>query len=155
MHQPSLKRVLANTAAVGLFWVSACDTAAVGVEACRQVEYARCSAASHCPSTFHITSPAACRRFYRDHCLHGLAVSTDPGSPAVNLCTRQINLLGACAAPDSESAQLSSCKDVHSLDSKVSTVCALLQEPENIKGCEFLNPSPPAQVLDAGQDAGI
>lgn len=155
MHRPSLKRALATLAAVGLFGVSACDTAAVGVDACRQVEYARCSAASHCPATFHIPSPAACRRFYRDHCLHGLAVGADPGAPEVNKCTEKIGRLGDCAR-HSESALLSDCSGVKSLDSKITRVCALLQEPENIKdGCEFLNPNPPAPSLDAGQDSGI
>ena len=92
----------------GLLGQSACDTSAVGVESCREIEYARCDAAFDCPTTFKISSPAACRRFYRDHCLHGLDIAVDPGATKVNQCVNAINTLWVCAR-GSESASLQDC----------------------------------------------
>src|SRR5512142_368585 len=74
-----------------------CATEAAGVDSCRKIEYARCDAAAHCPSIFGALDPAACHRFYRDHCLHGLPVP-DPGLGKVNACVRDVTLLGECAA---------------------------------------------------------
>ncbi len=157
------------SAAVGVVGLAACDTQAVGVEACRDIEYARCSAASHCPTTFKVTSPAACRRFYRDHCLHGLAIPTDPGPATVNPCVTAIKEIGACTSREGESATLQirpecvanpesddPCCAVHNLGvySEAKTACALLGDLENINECTFLNPVTPVLVSDADSDSG-
>ncbi len=145
-------------ASLSTFGLWACDTSAVGVDSCRQIEYARCSAASHCPSTFKVTSPAACRRFYRDHCLHGLAIPTDPGPALVNPCVNAIDAIRTCLVHDGESATVQSCRQNPDLDlgkySKKTTLCALLGDLENINGCTFLNPVTPVVISDAGNDSG-
>ena len=127
----------------------ACATEAIGVDSCRKIEYARCDAASHCPGTFSSKiNPSACRLFYRDHCLHGLSYA-DPGVSKVGKCVDDIVSLGECAAAEGEDAALlsnPSCDlgDIQSLDSRVTTACGLISQPQSIPSCAFL----------AGSDAG-
>jgi len=123
----------------------ACATDAVGVDSCRKIEYARCDAASHCPTTFGSKiNPSACRLFYRDHCLHGLSYD-DPGAVQVGDCVRDIVALGACAADsqaDPENATPSSCDlEIQSLDSQITTACGLIAQPQSIPSCAFLDGS--------------
>jgi hypothetical protein len=74
----------------------ACGTDAEGVDACKQIEAARCRAASSCgvaidsPYTTVGTSVDACIRTYDVACLHGLVVGSDPGTAAVNACVAAI-----------------------------------------------------------------
>ncbi len=65
------------------FWCSSaagCGTDAVGVDECRDIEEARCEAAQFCDIVDDVD---ACKRFYRDQCLHGLANGEQPGAPDV------------------------------------------------------------------------
>jgi hypothetical protein len=77
--------------------VAGCGTDAVGIQACRQIQAARCQQASPCGITlqppYHSsgTDVEACVRFYDDACFHGLASGTDPGPIAVNACVAAIN----------------------------------------------------------------
>ncbi|MEI7893987.1 MAG: hypothetical protein WCI05_12915 [Myxococcales bacterium] len=104
----------------GAFWLLvlvplalACGTDAIGVDACRKVEEARCRRALACavplerPVSPDGNDVDTCVRFYRDACLHGL-VAADPGAPALRACIDAINggdcelvlhpeLDGACA----------------------------------------------------------
>jgi hypothetical protein len=116
----------------------ACGTDAVGVEACRQIEEARCKVAPNCGVSLakpvHRDSPQtdidACISFYRDECLHGLSTPTDPGQVAVQACVDAINRGN----------------------------CDVLKHPEIDPSCAFLIPPAPAPTPDAGADvvdAGI
>jgi hypothetical protein len=79
---------------------SQCGSSAVGVDACRRIESARCDRAPACqvpldvPNYTSGTAAEACVRFYDTACLHGLTVS-DPGGTAVNACVTAIQT-GAC-----------------------------------------------------------
>jgi hypothetical protein len=92
-------RTLALGAAVGgaLGSPLACGTDAVGVDACKQVEAARCRNATACgvslqpPYTASGTDVDACIRYYDIACLHGLASGSDPGQTAVTACVNAIN----------------------------------------------------------------
>jgi hypothetical protein len=92
-------RTLALEAALGGALASplACGTDAVGVDACKQVEAARCRAATACgvslepPYTASGTDVDACIRYYDIACLHGLANGSDPGQTAVSACVNAIN----------------------------------------------------------------
>jgi hypothetical protein len=134
-------------ACVGL---GACATDAVGVDSCRQIEYARCDAASRCPGTFGTIKPATCRRFYRDHCLHGLAVGQDPGIAKVRDCVQAIEALGRCVSSHDQTVNFSECgvSDLRNLSSETVSACGLLAEPESLSACSFLNPA--ATTSDAG-----
>jgi hypothetical protein len=102
--------VFAGIAALAL----ACGTDAVGVEACRQIESARCLQAPNCgidlSTPVHRNAPTtdidACVRFYHEQCLHGLATTTEPGAVQVKACVDAINT-GDCnvvKAPESSAA---------------------------------------------------
>jgi hypothetical protein len=114
--------------------VVACGTDAVGVEACRQIEEARCKMAPNCgvdlTKPVHRDSPRtdidACIRFYRDQCLHGLTTPSDPGQVAVTQCVDAIN----------------------------QGDCNVLLHPEVHPSCAWLiPPAPPATVVDAASEA--
>jgi hypothetical protein len=95
----SVLRSVGPAAALGavLALPPACGTSAVGVDACKQVESARCQAASACGVSleppYHTAGSDvdACVRFYDVACLHGLASGTDPGPTAVSACVAAIS----------------------------------------------------------------
>jgi hypothetical protein len=87
-----------TTALAAIVLVAAgCGTDAVGVQACRQIQEARCQQAPACgialqpPYHGNGSDVDACIRFYNDQCLHGLASGADPGQIAVNKCVAAIN----------------------------------------------------------------
>jgi len=122
--------------ALGLYLVASCGTDAEGVEDCRRIEQARCDAGSVCG---FITDADACRRFYRDQCLHGLAVQS-PGGPTVSQCVSDINAAKACAG-DAEA-----CAEGESPE----TACEAVERPENLPNCTFLAPEPSGQGGKSG-----
>jgi len=146
MRRFGYNQVIAAFSASLWLGVSACETGAVGVDSCRDIESARCNAAVHCPSMFKITDPTGCRLYYRDHCLHGLPLSQDPGAGLVNRCVSAINAIGDCAARNSEQTPASECGVLYKTSS-TSEVCELIRAPETIVECSFLNPS---TATDAG-----
>ncbi len=81
--------------------LAACGTSAVDVDACRQIEAARCQRAPSCNISVeppHRTSGSdidGCIRFYNDACLHGLVAGNAPGPPALSACIAAIRT-GAC-----------------------------------------------------------
>ena len=141
MHWNWLIRAKCLAALGAWFGLSACDTSAVGVESCRQIEYARCGAAIHCPDMFKIKSVEACKLFYRDHCLHGLALDRDPGAGIVNPCVNAITEIGNCAAEThDQTTPVQSCEPAIPDVSGNNSVCSYIQKPETIPKCSFLNP---------------
>lgn len=124
---------------------ASCGTDARGIEDCRAIENARCDAAKACGS---LDDAAACKRFYRDQCLHGLSVAS-PGSPATDACVGAIEQITACAsaAPDTEVAACSRFRTP-------TLACGFVQTPELLKECNFLTPNdPPAAEGGAGGEA--
>lgn len=131
-----------------------CGTDPVAVEACRKIEYARCEAAPSCPN-LAVTDVKACKRFYRDQCLHGLAVANEPGDPAVAKCTGALQLAGACAASGAADCQLPAATP------STATACDIIQQPEIATDCSFLMEAAPVSTAPtlpgtggAGGDAG-
>jgi hypothetical protein len=143
MHENWLDRAKCLAALGAWLGLSACDTSAVGVESCRQIEYARCGAATHCPDMFKITSVDACKRFYRDHCLHGLALDRDPGASNVTPCANAITEIGNCAAtgPSGPATLVQDCEPTIDNVGGNNQVCSYIQKPETIAACLFLNPA--------------
>ncbi len=107
-----------------------CGTNATGVDACRQIEGARCRRAPACgiplQPPYHTAGNDvdACIRFYDLACLHGLAVS-DPGSAAIQACTSAINNNG----------------------------CGVVQHPESDTACAWLDAGGASSSPDASADA--
>src|SRR5882724_3002222 len=79
-----------------LVTASGCGTNAVGVDDCRSIEQARCHAGAPCGI---IEDVDACDRYYRDHCLHGLATKP-PAGASVSACVQVIEAAGRCAQAD-------------------------------------------------------
>jgi hypothetical protein len=106
------------------FGLAACGTDAMGSDACRKIEQARCRKAPACPALMLQTGTGVdeCVQFARDQCLHGLAVA-DPGVTVVDKCVGAI---------------------------EQSTTCDALEAPETLPACAFLQPTP---APDAGPDA--
>jgi hypothetical protein len=124
----------------GVVAAAACGTSAVDVQACRQIESARCTAAANSPvcnidlsqPVHHGSDAAACIRYYDTQCLHGLLTTSAPGSVAVNACVAAITAAGAAAQAGDAGA------------------CDVVESPQNHAACSFLIPTPP---VDAGVDA--
>jgi hypothetical protein len=103
-----------------------CGTEAMGTDACRKVEQARCRKGPACPA-LHVqagTGVEECAQFARDRCLHGLA-NPDPGVAAADQCAAAIDQ---------------------------STSCDAVLSPETLSACSFLRPAAPS-TDDAGSDA--
>jgi hypothetical protein len=96
----ALRIRIALGAALGVAALAfACGTDAIGIDACRQIETARCGQAPACAidltNPVHRSSPGtdvdACVRFYHEQCLHGLATTKEPGNVQVKDCVDAIN----------------------------------------------------------------
>ncbi len=113
-----------------------CGTDAKGIDECREIEQARCSAAQRCGT---VSDVPECQRFYRDQCLHGLAVAA-PGAAAVKACVATIQAAGSCAMEDAD-RKLSQCKASVSISApQAKTACDVVANPEYAEECAFLLP---------------
>ncbi|MBN1605518.1 MAG: hypothetical protein JW940_02740 [Polyangiaceae bacterium] len=128
-----------------------CGKNAVGVDTCRDIEYARCEAAPSCPKLFDVSDVEQCKRFYRDQCLHGLAASEEPGAPKVRACVQAIVQAGRCAKQDKSLAECGSLL-VESTDAK--NACDLIGSPEKLDACAFLEPEDEPDSNDNKGSAG-
>lgn len=136
------------------FGPAACTVDTVGLEACRDIEYARCEARAHCgeDTGLHVADVDACKRFYRDQCLHGLDREESPSDLAVKRCVNAIKSAGTCAAQGGGDAPLSSCTFTPALPATtLETACGLLGQPELSPPCSFLSKEP---LPDAGGSGG-
>ncbi len=118
------------TAAGGL----GCGTEPVGVESCRTIEQRRCELAPTCGVGGDV---AACKRFYRDQCLHGLSVDADPGKPAVDKCVAALDAAATCAKHDPASP----CASVSAASGTSS--CSAILKPELLTDCAWMVPLVP------------
>jgi hypothetical protein len=118
---------------LALLCIAACGTEAAGVDACRQVEEARCDRMVDCQIPYsrphHGGDVEACKRFYRDACLHGLVNGTPPGDLLLAACVEKI---------------------------RTTTDCEIVKVPEKASECSWLIPSAPAPEAGAetSGDAG-
>ncbi len=141
------------------FAIASCGTDAQNIDACRQIEGARCDLAPACRANFDVE---ACNRFYNDACLSGTG-NPDAGevSALVEPC---IAALKACAAADA-SADLGCpgqaltvgdggpiCADSNGKAIEPTTCNILMQCPEALAACAWVA-KPPSTDTDAG-DAG-
>jgi hypothetical protein len=100
------------------------------VDACRQIEAARCKRAVECGIPLDSPKPsgdpqAACERFYVDACLHGISSKTDP-----------------------DPAQTKAC-----VDAVGTGTCDVVKKPEVSKACAFIIPATAPAEADASADA--
>lgn len=128
--------------ALGVGQHAGCQSDAVGIEDCRDIEEARCEAAAHCGDQLPVGDVEACKRFYRDQCLHGLAVENDPSSGAVKTCVAAIVSAGQCAQVAGANTELGDCPEPGFTlfdETKIATACDVVEHPELTSACFFLN----------------
>lgn len=115
-----------------------CGTEPVAADGCRKIEEIRCELAPRC-SNLKVPDVDACKRFYRDQCLHGLALESDPGAPVVDRCVEALKVAGACTATDNGCVATTT---------PVTSGCQILERPELAEDCKFL--IPPASQSTGG-----
>jgi hypothetical protein len=142
--------LLSAAASFCLVSAQGCGTGAVGVSECRNIEQARCVAAKPCGL---IDDVDACERFYRDHCLHGLAVKP-PVDAVVQTCISVIEAAGKCAEVDPETPLAECKKPVTARVNGLKTTCDVVAHPELATECSFLLDTPPVETGGAGGEAG-
>lgn len=152
---PRLRSIALLSFAIASVGVSyGCDTNAVGVDDCRDIEVARCRAAHPCDLGIDATTQDVCERFARDNCLHGLPTAEAPPAGKLNACLKAIGAAGTCAAAKGEGPGLlaTSCAGLEEIITiSTATVCDIIENPEQTTACGFLLAEPkPAVVVDAG-----
>jgi hypothetical protein len=116
----------------GAYVAWACGTDAVDVDACRQIEDARCQRAPACgiplepPYTTSGSDVSECMRYYDDACLHGLENGVVPSTSELSACVAAINGTGATGND-----------------------CSIVSTPTDSAACAWLAPT----VVDAAVDA--
>lgn len=145
-----------SLAAFALFTALApasCGTNAVGVDACRTIETARCEAATACGFTQEKVD--SCTLFYRDQCLHGVE-NADAGVPAtevVDACVAAVNATAACAGAGA--TKIDGCVGAALVDGADPALapCTILQaKVELLAACAFAA-GVPAEDAGATTDA--
>jgi hypothetical protein len=146
----------ASFAASALFLVLApasCSTDAVGIEACRSIETARCEAATACGFTGEQVQ--SCTLFYRDQCLHGVE-NADAGPPTtevVDACIAAVNATAACAKAGAKTLDgCAGAKLLTSADPTLTPCKVLLEKVDLLAACAFAT-APPAPDAGAATDA--
>lgn len=132
---------------------ASCGSDAVGVDACRAIETARCEAATACGFTEEKVQ--TCTLFYRDQCLHGIE-NADAGTPAtevVDACVAAVNATAACAKAGATT--LDGCAGAElmaSADPTLTPCKVLLEKVDLLAACAFAT-APPALDAGAASDA--
>jgi hypothetical protein len=128
-----------------------CGTDAKGVEDCRDIELARCEAAAPCGI---VTDVAECKRYYRDHCLHGLAVESPPRN-LVDECVGTVKRAGQCAQLSGPDTPLDYCPELVTRKAILATTaCDIVHFPERADECSFLLPVPLEEPAGEGGQGG-
>jgi hypothetical protein len=156
---PRLLLVAAVAAGPAGFVVASCSTDAVGVDACRTIEEARCQMGPLCTQGFDV---ARCTRFYRDQCLVGIQNTTDTSNDDLNAaakaCVSALQVAAACVADGGAAGPCpglalipdASCTEVTPSDP---TACNVITAcPEVLQACNFVA-APPDGGVDAAAEA--
>ena len=146
-------------AALSLFTLLApasCGSDAVGVDACRAIETARCEAATACGFTEEQVQ--SCTLFYRDECLHGVenADAGTPTTPTIDACVAAVNATAACARANAKTIEGCAGATLVNGGNVTLAPCVILQNKvELLAACAFasLAPIADAGVADTATDA--
>jgi hypothetical protein len=151
---------LALLVPAALWLVPGCGTDAVGIEACRQVETARCDIAPACAGfdgSANLKTEEQvknCREFYRDHCLLGLEnTKADPGQGDIDACVKAIKTTAKCADPKKSEAGACGVALREGVDPTVQP-CEVLQNPHWLQACKWLDKNKQIKVGDGSGEGG-
>ncbi|WP_437282623.1 hypothetical protein WME90_19195 [Sorangium sp. So ce375] len=107
---PWAAAALLGLGVVTLITAPSCGNDAVGVDACRRIEQARCEAAAVCPAWVGSGDAdervKTCVEFYWDQCLHGIEndgtggghTAAEPTTAQVDACVAAVGEARACAS---------------------------------------------------------
>ncbi|MBM4373660.1 MAG: hypothetical protein FJ095_01135 [Deltaproteobacteria bacterium] len=130
-----------------------CDSGATGIDACRAIELEKCELVRGCVGVTIATDAdvEACKLYYRDQCLNGIADAADPNSAQVDGCLAALAAAAACKVEP-----LSSCVAAPELaagvDATKTTGCEAMLATESLEACDFLRP-PPASSSSASSSS--
>lgn len=100
-----------------------------------------------------IEDAAACQRFFRDHCLHGVALDEEPGNVPVERCVDALELARECAEKHGPDRAPTACQQEFFKDADAENICEIVEEPERTPQCAFLVPAEPEKPdLDEDPD---
>lgn len=147
---PVSSALLSAITAFTIVTASGCGTDAKGVDSCRDIEEARCTAQKNCGL---VSDVSACQNYYRDQCLHGLPV-TPPSSDEIKRCVATIEAAGECALQGKDTVP-SDCVHAPSQSTVAKTTCEITTNPEETSECSFLKPgAADAGMSDSGGSGG-
>jgi hypothetical protein len=140
-----------------------CGTDAVGIEACRQIQTARCNALQQCvfdvetKERYSADQAKACTDFYRDQCLVGIENDTkEPTDATIKGCVAAVNAVSECAKQGV--ATLSDCGValVEPADATKFAPCDIITSgAELLSACAFVvRPADAGTPIDATSDTG-
>ncbi|WP_437311538.1 hypothetical protein [Sorangium sp. So ce388] len=129
-----------------------CGNDAVGVDACRQIERARCEAAAVCPEWVGTAAAdervKTCVEFYWDHCLHGIEndgtggsdhAAAEPTSEDVQACVDAVGATRKCASD--KVATMAECSVdlvAPGEDASISPCVVITQRAHALGACTFV-----------------
>jgi len=121
--------------------LGACNTAAVGIEECREIEAARCEASVPC-GILTADEVQECQRFYEDQCLHGIAGPKEPTADQQIRCVDLIEASGEAAKMAQESMNNDdlSVSDFEAVEADYDAACAIVSRPWDESECSYLAP---------------
>jgi hypothetical protein len=148
--------------AAALLAIASC-TDAVGIEACRSIETARCQSAQHCG--FSEDESLRCVEFYHDQCLHGIENADEPpGETETKQCVDAIAVVDGCAQKGA--ATMADCPQapvIASAPAASLTPCGvILKSAHLLAACAFVSKTEPSSTIpapdsgsnDSGSDSG-
>ncbi|WP_437728774.1 hypothetical protein [Sorangium sp. So ce861] len=127
-----------------------CGTSAVGVDACRRIETARCEAAAACPAWVGSADADeqvdACVEFAWDQCLHGIAnagteddPAPDPTESQIKACVDAVGATRKCAADNVASmAECSAAPLADGADGAISPCEVITERAHALEACAFV-----------------
>ncbi|WP_272829026.1 hypothetical protein [Sorangium sp. Soce836] len=127
-----------------------CGTDAVGIDACRQIETARCEAAAACPAWVGSADADArvdaCVEFSWDQCLHGIEnagtkehPAPEPTESQIKACVDAIGATRECAADNVASmAECSAAQPAEGADRALSPCEVIIGRAHELAACAFV-----------------
>ncbi|UQA56425.1 hypothetical protein [Polyangium aurulentum] len=144
--------VVAGLALPAFGALTSCGSDAAGIEACRQIESARCEAMQACGLS--ADAAASCSSFYHDQCLHGVEnPNADPSTAQIEACIAAVRAAADCARAGA--ANMAACPAAPlspSADPGLAPCNVIGENAHLLSACAFVvkQSAPPASTSDAG-----
>ncbi|WP_437300759.1 hypothetical protein [Sorangium sp. So ce426] len=147
---PWAAAALLGLGAVTLITAPSCGNDAVGVDACRRIEQARCEAAAVCPEWIGSGDVEervnTCVEFYWDQCLHGFENGAgggqtveEPTTFQVDACVAAVGEARACASAKVASmAECSAAPLAAGVDRAIPPCKVITAQAEALEACAFV-----------------